>query len=1325
MPYVQHTLGRDFNTYDVPDAKQPDPTLDQTVSSAFRLHNDVANVAALLSAPAFPPDPAFNVGPALRDYDTQNGTSYFQNNRDRFLGVTSKDEMLHGIGKLTKEAQDQDTLTRAGWLGTVASVSAGLASPTLAIPFVGAETGIAAVARGAIAGAAASAASETALYENQMSRTPGDVAIGIGAGTVMGGILGGASSFLHPGEAQGFEDGIKAAANPQVPQSVGAAAAEPFADAGGLASGAKTLAKVSDATRLFTNPVTQNINQEDSQAFRLLTQQLSDSGLRMEGNEKFIPTSTGGTIENNLNFYTGRLVQSDEHFNDAYSNYFFDGKAPSFAPDIQASLSQTFNATGKLSKGQFADEVTRAIWAGNVHDVPEVVEAAKTVSKDIYEPMLKEAQAVGLYPEDVKVVGDEAYANRIYNNDAIKTYTQEFVQKLSDHYEGDLQTRWKEELGKFQTKQSQQVELAQDLKRPADEVQVLQDKFRESLKTHEEGLPEDISNLETAVANNRATARRMLENNPGLHNDATRKQLLKDALDMEKSGGDKLKEVKAFRTNARRRLRNLSQSVAVATGKRARKLEVAEALEDKSHDALYRVVRKAQSTLRGLDKWSDKKLDDELENLKNTFQASSEVYDRGEQRLSKLAADEDGDVLEKMGDAEALQQQRASRLNSIADKLEHAQDLAKDGNRELARSFVQQGLEETLDRVNELNLRKAARASKLRGEAATIDPRAVATRATQIESALPGQLADFERNWETKFKADSVDAAKGTANFKTAAREAAEKVKDTILGTYSRLPYSDVMQQERGSELRRVLHIPSKDIDKFLEKDIRKLTKSYTHTLGPDIEIQKKFGTLNMGEVIQPAVDELNAKIAALKVDPTLEGEAKIKAEKKIAKQTRQLNDNFQLYKNNFTALIDRLRGTRGLPSNPEGYAYRAARTIMNLNVLRDMGMVTISSFPDLARPVMRYGLLRTFRDGWLPLLTNFKDFKVNVAEAKLAGVATESSAHMRALAFRDVADDMTRGSKFEKSVEYATQHMGTVALFEPWTRGMEMVSSSITNAKIMDALAVVNTGSGNLSKKAAETFLAENGFDGNLAERAWKDVTDNGGGAKVNGVWMPNTESWKDFGAMRAYRQALAREVYNTIPRPGLERALLSDVNMVGKMLYQFKSFGMSAMPKVMMAGMQQRDAAAVSGALASLGMGAMSYFLYAHVTGGRALDDMKNGDARHWADAAINRSGLISGFIGEGQNLATRIPLLQNISSFSGGRATKRPGDNVMQSVLGPSFNFGQNVAGVLTSINSPTQQTLQQFSRLVPFQNTIGLREGIDAVQNAVGKHLPERN
>src|SRR6478609_2343559 len=259
MPLVQNQP-RDFvqNFQGELQPEAPGPGLWDTFEAGFKMENSVLNAAELMNRPAFLPQEGFNIGPWLREYDGRNQTQIYERHRDRFIGTQSEEEALYNINKLTEEERNRDTLSRAGWLGVVAGVTGGLVSPETFIPLVGWGRGAKAVATGAALGAAAAGPSSAILYENQLTRTPGDVAIDLAASTALGGLLGGTISALHPAERAALEGEIVAASRPN--RSIGAAETQ-LPDAGGLAPGARTAARINDATRVFTNPVTQTINQ--------------------------------------------------------------------------------------------------------------------------------------------------------------------------------------------------------------------------------------------------------------------------------------------------------------------------------------------------------------------------------------------------------------------------------------------------------------------------------------------------------------------------------------------------------------------------------------------------------------------------------------------------------------------------------------------------------------------------------------------------------------------------------------------------------------------------------------------------------------------------------------------------------------------------------------------------------------------------------------------------------------------------------------------------------------------------------------------------------
>jgi hypothetical protein len=394
---------------------------------------------------------------------------------------------------------------------------------------------------------------------------------------------------------------------------------------------------------------------------------------------------------------------------------------------------------------------------------------------------------------------------------------------------------------------------------------------------------------------------------------------------------------------------------------------------------------------------------------------------------------------------------------------------------------------------------------------------------------------------------------------------------------------------------------------------------------------------------------------------------------------------------------------------------------VMNLNVLRYMGKVTISSIPDILQPVMKYGLSHVMREAFIPLVTNLKAFKISAREARYSGVGNDATLNLRTQQLLDVTDDLGRGSKFERGVEWASSRQGAVALFNYWTDAAKAWTAVSSNARLMDSIARVMTGK---SDAKVEQYLASVGMGRREVEAVWEQASKVGAHQRQQGVWLPNTEMWEQGSdGLRFYRSALAREVNRTIVTPGVEKPAWTNATMSGRMVSQFKSFGMASTYRVLLAGMQQRDAAFVQGVLGSLALGALSYYIYGMATGGKAKETMLNAGLDRWADEAIARSGVTAIF-GMGQDLLSRMPVVSPYTTFSGGRTSRRGGDDFLSALMGPSYDFVKTASDVAAGAADPTQSTVHKFRTLLPWQNTILLQKAFDYMESANPAGLPAR-
>jgi hypothetical protein len=170
----------------------------------------------------------------------------------------------------------------------------------------------------------------------------------------------------------------------------------------------------------------------------------------------------------------------------------------------------------------------------------------------------------------------------------------------------------------------------------------------------------------------------------------------------------------------------------------------------------------------------------------------------------------------------------------------------------------------------------------------------------------------------------------------------------------------------------------------------------------------------------------------------------------------------------------------------------------------------------------------------------------------------------------------------------------------------------------------------------------------------------------------------------------------------------------------------------------MRQGDMAFVHGGLISLALGALSYYIAAEIAGGTMRDRMRSalakGDWEKFTDEAINRSGLLG--IGADIQSAFSATPLAPYTSFSGERSTRRGGDNLLETVAGPTFgdlaprttNVIAGAGGSIESLIStgqpaPGEIPWEDVRRLAPFQNHFILRQFYDMIEAGAG-NFPER-
>ena len=497
----------------------------------------------------------------------------------------------------------------------------------------------------------------------------------------------------------------------------------------------------------------------------------------------------------------------------------------------------------------------------------------------------------------------------------------------------------------------------------------------------------------------------------------------------------------------------------------------------------------------------------------------------------------------------------------------------------------------------------------------------------------------------------------------------------------------------RGTALRgplrsRVFQIDDDLIEEFLENDIEVLGSRYIQQTAADIELQKRFGSVTMDEQIR----EINGVYDRAKKDAGDNEKELMRLEKE---RTQVLTD--------IAGMRDRIRGVYGFQE--DNVWTRIGRSARDLNYLRLLGGVTVSSLPDIARIVMAEGFVKSFSKGLAPLVRNSKTFKIAAAEARRYGVGTDALMTGKSEIIADVGDYTQGGTFIERGLRAGANKFGRINLLDYWTAGMKQLHAVTMQTSIFDGL----------SKGKYDKRLARLGIDEQSAKDMWEQV--NKHGKFEDGVWITNAKNWDDPALERMWGAAVRKESDRVILIPGQEKPLFMSSEL-GKSIGQFRSFILSATQRVLIAGLQRQDHNALGGAMTLVGMGMFSYYMKQKIAGREVSDD-----PGVWIAEGIDRSGVI-GVLGEINNT------VEKISSNSFGLrpllgvdapASRFFSRSVSEAILGPTFGSGLSTlvtaSNAVTSSEPMTESDVRALRRLIPLQNLVGVNKAFDQVEKAI--------
>jgi hypothetical protein len=394
----------------------------------------------------------------------------------------------------------------------------------------------------------------------------------------------------------------------------------------------------------------------------------------------------------------------------------------------------------------------------------------------------------------------------------------------------------------------------------------------------------------------------------------------------------------------------------------------------------------------------------------------------------------------------------------------------------------------------------------------------------------------------------------------------------------------------------RKVPIPDEILEPWLISDPALVLRAWSHNMATEIELTRMFGGTEIDDFLREVEDEWDELITkASEENPT-----------QAAKLNRRKNDDIAVLK----ALHSRLLNRYALPENRTAGMIRLSKAARNLNVLRLLGGMTLSAFPDLARPLYHHHFSTYAKAIKHMVFADDAIKKMLYQDARRMGIAQDMVLHQRLVAMTEVdyLPNLGKNSlidrmeyKLEKGVTGSTGGVlsfGHLSLMSPWNANAKMMTFLMSQDGLIAHI--------NQPVKFAKK-LRQAGISDDMARRIKAQYDQFG--EKVGGdLRVGHSDKWTDLEAADLFEATLMREVDGTIITPGIMDKPLWMSTEPGKVILQFKSFGFAATNKQFISGLQNQDAMIYQGMLAAIALGAMTWSIKRRLAG---YDDQDMSDA------------------------------------------------------------------------------------------------------------------
>lgn len=504
-----------------------------------------------------------------------------------------------------------------------------------------------------------------------------------------------------------------------------------------------------------------------------------------------------------------------------------------------------------------------------------------------------------------------------------------------------------------------------------------------------------------------------------------------------------------------------------------------------------------------------------------------------------------------------------------------------------------------------------------------------------------------------------------------------------------------IVPSKAGPLKERTFNIPDELVEDFLENDMELILRNYSRKMAADVELTEKFGSPDMKQ----AFDDIRADYEGLR------------AQAKTPKERLDLNGREKRDIEVLEAFRDQLRGTYLQASQNSNWG-KLTRAALAWNYMRLLGGVVMTSLTDMTNIIGKFGLRAVMREALPALISGVRAAKISRQDARDLGPVTEVVNQSRLASLAELQDPYRYGSTYERMLANATNIFSKATGLSYWNDMVKTIAAVMTQNRL--ARTVVNWEKASKSEKA---FAAMLGVNENVARDIAKQIKAHG--IQERGIWGADVSKWDDDVTRRAWAAALNKATDTTIVTKGhADQPLWTKTNW-GKLLTQFKTFGMASHQKILISGLQNNPhrLAEMMAFATPLGM-LIAWLKYVE----RGDDEEANRLLENpglWIAEGLDRSGILM-IPFEVSNTAEKlgIPGLVDASQAiagdpdRGGSLSRYAGRNRLGAVMGPSASIYEDVTMFADQLASGDikKSGANAAIRQIPFGTLPGIKTGL---------------